>query len=196
MSYSLGAVKPHVKKAADYFGPKHGIAVVYGWGLRAGKSDHPTGLALDFMTRNRAQGDALAADVIANAAGYGVKYVIWWRRIWQNGQWKDYHGTSNPHIDHVHVSFNATAGTGDTVDNAVPTTPVGNPLVPDAVEGLVAAFKDINSAIAYLTSAGFWRRYATMGVGIVLIIISLVTWSAAKDVAVTAAKKVANNAKS
>jgi hypothetical protein len=47
--YSLGAVKPWVAKAASIIGPKFGISSIGGVGSRPNPSDHPKGLALDFM---------------------------------------------------------------------------------------------------------------------------------------------------
>ena len=49
-SYSLGAVKPWVRSAAYRVGPMFGIRTIYGVGARTHASDHPDGLALDFMT--------------------------------------------------------------------------------------------------------------------------------------------------
>lgn len=53
------------------------------------KSDHPAGLAADFMTSG-SDGDRIAAYAEANKKALGVKYVLW--------QVED-------HFDHVHVSF-------------------------------------------------------------------------------------------
>ena len=105
-SYDLGRVRPHVAAAARDLGPRFGITRI--GGHRAGRSgDHPSGLALDFMTRG-ANGDRLAAYARANAARYRVSYVIWDRRIWNVARasegWRRYNGP-NPHTDHVHVSF-------------------------------------------------------------------------------------------
>lgn len=115
MGYGLNdRTKPHVRQAADFFGGRHNIADVGGWRARGSVpgSDHPKGLALDFMTRSRATGDALAADLIKNADAWNVKYVIWNRRIWQPGEgWSPYSGPSD-HTDHVHASFKETPGKG------------------------------------------------------------------------------------
>src|SRR3954449_5291247 len=120
MAYNLGAVKPHVAAAANHYGPKHGITNVGGYRAIGSvpNSDHPKGLALDFMTRNRVKGDALAADVIATGKGsYNVTYVIWWRQIHSldSRGWRPYFGPS-AHTDHVHVSFGVQAGTGTDPD--------------------------------------------------------------------------------
>lgn len=127
MPYALGAVKDHVRAAAESIGPKFGITEILGVGLRDNVSDHPLGLALDFMTKDKAKGDALAAYVKSNAAAYGVKYVIWWGQIWsvaRNAEgWRPYTSptglttTTAMHKDHVHVSFYATPGTGIPTQN-------------------------------------------------------------------------------
>lgn len=179
MPYALGSVKPHVKSAADYFGPKHGIVVVYGIGPGSvANSDHPKGLALDFMTKNKAQGDALAADVISQAGKFGVTYVIWYRRIWQNGQWKPYTGPRS-HTDHVHVSFNSSGGDGSTV-------PIDNPLIPNPIEDLVTVFKALDTAFEWITKKENWARIMMFLAGLVLAFIGLVrldnTGTAAKAV--------------
>jgi len=83
MAYLLGAVKPHVKAIADSLGPKYGFTVVYGFGPGSiAGSDHPKGLALDFMTSDKGRGDALVADLMANSGPYAVKYIVWYRRSW------------------------------------------------------------------------------------------------------------------
>ncbi|WP_459963799.1 M23 family metallopeptidase [Nocardia sp. IFM 10818] len=91
--------------------------------------DHQEGRAVDAMTRDRADGDAIAAWVTAHADDLGVKYVIWWGRIWQRpgmgqpGQWSDYvhpngeDSDTAAHRDHVHVSVYGDAA-GTTVSTA------------------------------------------------------------------------------
>lgn len=120
MPYALGPVKNHVRAAAEDIGKKFSIKTVLGVGLRANESDHPLGLALDFMTStDMAKGQSLADYVKSNASAYGVKYVIWNQKIWsveRNAEgWRSMEdrgdATAN-HKDHVHVSFNAKAGSG------------------------------------------------------------------------------------
>jgi hypothetical protein len=87
----------------------------FGGGSVAG-SDHPKGKALDVMIPNYsssqgiAKGNQVAQWFISNPAAYGIKYVIWRDRIWQNGVWKPYghptmHNDTGQHRDHVHLSF-------------------------------------------------------------------------------------------
>lgn len=79
-------------------------------GYRPGDSgDHGTGHACDIMITSRAQGDAVAAFVMAHASEFHVTYVIWRQRIWFPGtsSWRpmaDRGGITANHFDHVHVS--------------------------------------------------------------------------------------------
>jgi hypothetical protein len=104
--YGLKGVSANTAKAADYFGSKYGISSIGGLGPGSVPgSDHPKGRALDYMTSNKSKGSSLANDIVQNAKRWNVKYVIWNRYIWHPGRgWKRYNG-SNPHTDHVHVSF-------------------------------------------------------------------------------------------
>jgi hypothetical protein len=83
-------------------------------------SDHPNGLAVDFMIpkwstkAGNSFGWQVAKWVQANAKALRVKYIIWDVRKWNpavNDSWRPYRhplGNSNPtlaHRNHVHVSF-------------------------------------------------------------------------------------------
>jgi hypothetical protein len=108
----LGAVKPHVRAAAQFLGCRFGEPTMFGVAGRAGTSDHPSGRAVDFMV-DRATGDALAVCALNNRAALGVSYVIWRQRINFGSGWQmmeDRGGVTANHFDHVHVSFGATAG--------------------------------------------------------------------------------------
>jgi phage-related protein len=115
----FGGVKPWVAQAGYYLKAKYGIGAVGGVGARANASDHPKGLALDFMTRGE-NGTALANEVIANKGHYGVTYAIWRQQINNGSGWRGMENRGNDtanHFDHVHVSFSANPGdssaTGD-----------------------------------------------------------------------------------
>lgn len=77
-------------------------------GFRAGAGEHGTGEAMDLMVRNKDQGDALAAWIIANAGTYDVEYLIWYQRYRPiPGSWEpmeDRGSTTQNHMDHVHVT--------------------------------------------------------------------------------------------
>ncbi|HET6295711.1 MAG TPA: hypothetical protein VFG33_20160 [Kribbella sp.] len=86
-------------------------------------SDHPKGKACDVFVGGdgrrsaavRAKGDRIANWTIQTAAQTGVRYVIWYGKIWnaRTGSWKPYDGggiydpgnATGGHFDHVHVSL-------------------------------------------------------------------------------------------
>lgn len=109
--YVLGAVKPWVKTAANEIGNKYAVDTIYGVGAReTANSDHPKGLALDFMVGDdRSKGDQIAADLQQNAAAYNITYIIWKQHIWNVARasegWRpmpDRGGNTANHYDHVH----------------------------------------------------------------------------------------------
>lgn len=124
-------VRPHVRDAAEKIGKQFSVKQIHGYGLRSRASFHPIGRALDFMVYNdMAKGDAIAAHVIANAKAYGAIEVIWKQRIWTVSapRWegmKDRGSPTENHMDHVHVSFSATPGTG-AVSNSQGSSSGGN----------------------------------------------------------------------
>ncbi len=110
----LGAVKPWVRDAAETLSCRFGEPTIFGVAGRGGPSDHPAGLAVDFML-DRATGDDLAACALGNMEALGVKYVIWRQRINTGGGWEameDRGGVTANHMDHVHISFEGQAGSG------------------------------------------------------------------------------------
>lgn len=120
----FGGVKPHVAKAGHYLQRRFGVRSVGGVGQRANASDHPKGLALDFMTySDLAKGDALVNYLTPRAGHFGVKYIIWKQRINSGSGWRgmaDRGSVTANHFDHPHVSFRdgpgggGFAGGGDT----------------------------------------------------------------------------------
>lgn len=77
-------------------------------GYRPNAGEHSTGQAVDFMTSNKARGDAIAAFVQSHVSEFNVEYVIWRQRYWTPGSsWDPMEdrgsGTAN-HMDHVHVT--------------------------------------------------------------------------------------------
>lgn len=123
MPYALGPVKPWVQSAAEDIGKRFDVKDILGVGLRPNESDHPLGLALDFMVgKDKAKGDAIAAYLRSNASAYGVKYIIWYDKIWSVERASEGLRAYKPptglttdtamHRDHVHVSFNNQPGSG------------------------------------------------------------------------------------
>ena len=89
----------YIATKTDFDGPMLGKAG------RAGNSDHPSGHAIDFMTRD---GDALADWVLDHRDQLGVTYVIWRQRYNDGSGWDhmaDRGSDTANHFDHVHVSF-------------------------------------------------------------------------------------------
>lgn len=113
----MGAVKSWVRGAAEFLGCQFDEPQVLGIGGRAGTSDHPSGLAADFMV-DRATGDSLAACALQNREALGISYVIWEQQINFGSGWdsmEDRGGETANHFDHVHVSFEKGTPSGTPV---------------------------------------------------------------------------------
>ena len=109
---ALGAVKPHVRDAARFLSCLFDEPDLIGVAGRGRVSDHPTGRALDLMTSG-AEGDRIAACALANRAALGISYVIWEQRINYGSGWERMEnrgGATENHFDHVHISFERSAG--------------------------------------------------------------------------------------
>lgn len=150
-----------------------GITNLLGNGTRASNpaSDHATGRAVDVMiarydtAQGRAQGNAVAEWVRANAARMGVKYVIWNARIWSTARaqegWRPYVHPSgatddnSAHRNHVHVSVYGNAA-------VLPTAAAGDWTLPVAAGAysLTARFGECG---AYWSSCHTGLDFATTG---------------------------------
>lgn len=123
--FAYGGVMPHVAAAGDeivrVFGPMPGG--IGGVGARANASDHPLGLALDFMTLgNVGLGNSVAQYLQDNAARMMVKYLIWQQRINEGGGWVGMEDRGSPtanHMDHVHASFLGSGSVGANFSGSV-----------------------------------------------------------------------------
>jgi hypothetical protein len=103
----FGPVKPWVAEAGLLLRCQFGIRTVGGVAPRSTPSDHPRGLALDFMA-DRATGDALAECALSNMDALSIKYIIWRQRINTGSGWKqmeDRGSATANHMGHVHISF-------------------------------------------------------------------------------------------
>lgn len=108
---TLDGVKPHAAQVGHHLAGKFGVDDIGGATGRGGSGEHPLGLALDFMV-DTATGNALAEHVLANRQAFGVTYVIWRQRYNDGSGWSPMEDRGSPtanHMDHVHVSFQATA---------------------------------------------------------------------------------------
>lgn len=108
----FGGVEPHVARAGYLISDLFGIDVsdIGGVGKRSNPSEHPEGLALDFMVYDdHDKGDEIAQYALDNFDELDVKYVIWQQSINEGSGWErmgDRGGVTQNHEDHVHVSFN------------------------------------------------------------------------------------------
>lgn len=110
-STSLEGTKPHVAQVGNHIKAKFGVTNIGGVAERANASDHPAGLALDFMV-DTATGNRIAEYLLANRKDFGVTYVIWRQRYNDGSGWdmmEDRGGATANHMDHVHVSFSKSA---------------------------------------------------------------------------------------
>lgn len=106
-STELEGTQPHVAQVGNHVLTKFDVDSVGGVASRSGASDHPSGLALDFMTTG-ATGDRIAEYILANQSEFGVTYVIWEQRYNDGSGWsymEDRGSDTANHYDHVHVSF-------------------------------------------------------------------------------------------
>jgi hypothetical protein len=113
---TLDGTVPHAARAGHHLAQRYGIPAgsLIGRAGRAGKSDHPSGHAIDFMV-NRATGDKLADYALAHMDELGVKYVIWRQRYNDGSGWdamEDRGDATANHMDHVHVSFDGSPPPG------------------------------------------------------------------------------------
>ena len=115
------------------------------WGLNPNsKPEHSSGYAADFMVSDKALGDKVADYLWKHRSRFGVKWIIWRRRIrstskgkpttWQN--MSDRGNSTLNHMDHVHVFFNANT-----------YKPLGTPK-PDTTIDFSAMLRDINNDTA------------------------------------------------
>lgn len=155
--YNLGPVKPWVENAAYSIGGMFNVKTILGWRASDPFPDHPSGHALDFMITSKSQGQAIADYVVANAGALGVKYVIWNRQVWEaSGKpvagWHAYTSTSNPHTDHVHVTFNDQPGSGAIAATDVSaTTTAGHSTAPTSPECAWGAHVPVTGDICVLS---------------------------------------------
>lgn len=104
----LAGVKSWVTTAGTELRCIFDVKTLGGLGTRSNASDHPRGLAIDFMTTNGENGDQLADYALKYKDELRIKYVIWKQRINYGNGWKGMENrgsaTAN-HFDHVHISF-------------------------------------------------------------------------------------------
>ncbi|MEL4506263.1 M23 family metallopeptidase [Luteococcus sp. H138] len=126
--YNTQGMKPQTSSIANSFGQQFGLKTVGGWrpfdpaNHDDPKYGHSTGLAIDFMIDDVADGsavgDKLASQLQSQASQLGVEYIIWQQRIWSPKRagegWRVMGDRGSPtanHMDHVHLSLNGGGGT-------------------------------------------------------------------------------------
>lgn len=120
-TYQLGAVLPHVRRAAELIGTQFNVDTILGW--RASARDitgHPAGRAIDLMTYDdRKKGRAIVAYALANADALGLQYAIFEQTYFEPGKppdpMEDRGSPTQNHMDHPHLNFNVRGGDGTPV---------------------------------------------------------------------------------
>lgn len=203
--YALGAVKPWVKAAANEVGNRFGVTTIYGVGQRDRQSDHPKGLALDFMVGNDlVKGDQIANFLQSNHDHYSVTYIIWKQRIWNVSRasegWRampDRGGLTENHFDHIHVSFQNKSGSSwlNVVSPVTNLPGISNPL--DPIQDVKASIDALKAAGEFVTDSHNWLRVGmfTLGGTLVLIALVMLVANGTGDKPVTVAKTVARQLK-
>lgn len=201
MIYALGAVKPWVRTAANDVGNRFGVSTIYGVGLRPdASSDHPKGLALDYMVyEDQAKGDAIAAFMQQNASSYSVQYIIWKQHIWNISRasegWRampDRGSITANHYDHVHVSFQSKQSSNPIPPWLRIVSPITN--LPQAGEAVGAA-QDTAKAVGFLTDSHNWLRVGMFALGLFTILLALVMLGGKANGVTQAVKVVSKSAK-
>lgn len=106
-STTLDGAQAPVAQVGNHVLTKFDVDSVGGRAARGGASDHPSGLALDFMV-DPGTGDQVADYVLQNQSDFGVTYVIWQQQYNDGSGWSTMEDRGSPtanHMDHVHVSF-------------------------------------------------------------------------------------------
>lgn len=106
-STELDGTQPPVAQVGNHVLEKFDVDSVGGQASRGGTSDHPSGLAIDFMV-DAETGNALADYMLAHQDEFEITYVIWQQRYNDGSGWSMMEDRGSPtanHYDHVHVSF-------------------------------------------------------------------------------------------
>ena len=180
--YAVGAVKPWVQTAADEVGNRFGVTTIYGVGFRPdASSDHPKGLALDYMVgTDYAKGDQIAQFMQANWHVYSVQYIIWKQHIWNESRasegWRampDRGSITANHFDHVHVSFQANG----RINMKGGDIGGGGLNIPDPLAGIKNTINGIQDTLNFVSSGHNWARVGMFVGGGLLVIMALVMLS-------------------
>jgi hypothetical protein len=184
--YAVGAVKSWVQTAADEVGNRFNVATIYGVGSREiANSDHPKGLALDFMTgTDYVKGDQIASFMQANWHVYSVQYIIWKQHIWNESRssegWRpmpDRGSLTANHFDHVHVSFQANGRinmTGGEIKGGGINIPNPIDAVKQTVDGIKSTVDALNNVGEFVTNGHNWVRVGSVALGALMVVLALI----------------------
>lgn len=108
-------VEPYVGVIGAHIQHEFGVEEVKGKADRGNASEHPKGLALDFMTNTgNVDGDKIAEYLLEHADDFSVMYVIWEQTLYIPGEdpeeMEDRGDDTANHFDHVHASFHDEPG--------------------------------------------------------------------------------------
>jgi hypothetical protein len=149
------------------------------------------------MIPNLATGESLAQDAINNAGPLGIKYIIFNHRVWNPRQgWHPYTSTSNPHTDHVHITFNDSPGTGSPggdipAGGSVSTPTQGISFVSDVDNDCAWGIRGTCVASKVAVRVGLGGGIVLVGGGIVILgLVMLIAYGLDKNDTVRAALKV------
>lgn len=181
LGFAYGGVQPHVAAAGAEIEEKFGRLPggIGGVGSRPNVSDHPAGLALDFMTmKDTALGNRIAGYLIANAQRMAVKYLIWQQKFNEGAGWsqmEDRGSITANHMDHVHSSFlrlgqvgHPFSGEGAALDPAAYFAAAYELIgrVPGMFPGNIAGTNAATVATRAVDAAVQYANTATMGGGV------------------------------
>jgi len=196
----LSTWKPHVQTAVKEIADKFNIGTVGTYPGHGSAGDGGISLSADFMTGSKSTHDAILAYGRANARRLGIKYIISWRRIWsvqRNSEGIRTYTRSDPHTNHVHITFNPGPGSGGAAINTGGTssesfTPI------DAFGQFKEAVLAFNAFFGWIGNPHNWLRllYIVLGLIILLIAISRSGGADAANKIQKAGKQIANVTKS
>ena len=147
---------------------QNGKGIWYLWGKTGDphNGEHYSGNGVDFMIRDKYDGDFIADYLWQNRSRFGLTHMIWRQRIkstdrrYSPGQWvpmANRGNTTQNHMDHVHAFFDGDKGGapgGNTNKPSVgkPATPIGGLSMADAAQ-ILARIDSLQSAVQTMANA-------------------------------------------
>lgn len=182
-NYSLGPVKPWVQYAANALGTQFDVDTIYGFSTRDAGTDagHALGLAIDLMVYGDSEkGHQIATYAESVYKQLNIYYIIWQQHIWDYKRadegWRLMPDRGSPtanHMDHVHISFNAS---GDAAKN-FPGFPNKDPAPDLPWNKALSGIGNIKDLISWLGNGHNWFRIFLILAGGALIGFALIKMS-------------------